>query len=65
MEQTLLIIDAQQELIEGNKEEQGVFEKEKIVTNINAVIEKAIKEDIPVVFIRDLDVSHGEGPGFR
>lgn len=65
MKQTLLIIDAQQELIEGNKEEQGVFEKEKIITNINAVIEKAIKEDIPVVFIRDLDVSNGEGPGFQ
>jgi hypothetical protein len=32
LKQTLLIIDAQQELIEGNKEEQGVFEKEKIVT---------------------------------
>ncbi|MCP1493215.1 hypothetical protein J2Y73_003246 [Peribacillus frigoritolerans] len=32
MKQTLLIIDAKQELIEGNKEEQGVFEKEKIVT---------------------------------
>ena len=42
LKQTLLIIDAQQELIEGNKEEQGVFEKEKIVTNINTVFEKAI-----------------------
>ncbi|WP_316851913.1 isochorismatase family protein [Peribacillus frigoritolerans] len=51
--------------INRNKEEQGVFEKEKIVTNINNVIEKAINEDIPVVFIRDLDVSHGEGPGFQ
>jgi nicotinamidase-related amidase len=65
LKQTLLIIDAQQELIEGNKEEQGVFEKEKIVTNINTVIEKAINADIPVVFIRDLDVSNGEGPGFQ
>ena len=65
MKQTLLIIDAQQELIEGNKEEQGVFEKEKTVTNINTVIEKAINADIPVVFIRDLDVSNGEGPGFQ
>lgn len=48
--------------MEGNKEEQGVFEKENIVTNINTVIKKAINEDIPVVFIRDLDVSKGEGP---
>ncbi|WP_342605084.1 cysteine hydrolase family protein [Peribacillus sp. FSL E2-0159] len=65
MKQTLLIIDAQQELMEGNKEEQGVFEKEKIVNNINTVIEKAINENISVVFMRDLDVSNGEGPGFQ
>ncbi|WHY56041.1 cysteine hydrolase family protein [Peribacillus simplex] len=65
MKQTLLIIDAQQELIEGNKEGQGVFEKEKIVSNINTVIDKAINESISVVFIRDLDVSNGEGPGFQ
>ncbi|MFT8320911.1 MAG: isochorismatase family protein [Bacillus sp. (in: firmicutes)] len=65
MKQVLLIIDAQHELIEGNKEEQGVFEKEKLLTNINTVIEKAIKETISVVFVRDLDVSNGQGPGFQ
>ncbi|WP_340372183.1 cysteine hydrolase family protein [Peribacillus sp. FSL E2-0218] len=65
MKQTLLIIDAQQDLIEGNKEEQGVYEKEKLVNNLNAVIEKAINEGISVVFIRDIDVSNGEGPGFQ
>ncbi|WP_285767471.1 isochorismatase family protein [Peribacillus sp. SI8-4] len=65
MKQALLIIDAQQELIEGNGEEQGVHEKERLVTNMNAVIEKAINEGISVVFIRDLDVSKGEGPGFQ
>ncbi|MDQ7862497.1 isochorismatase family protein [Peribacillus frigoritolerans] len=49
MKQTLLIIDAQQELIEIRKNKESL-RKKKIVTNINNVIEKAIKEDIPVVF---------------
>ncbi|MFJ7637862.1 cysteine hydrolase family protein [Peribacillus sp. NPDC097225] len=65
MKQTLLIIDAQQDLMEGNSEEQGVFEKERLIHTINTVIEKAINERIPVVFIRDLDVANGEGPGFQ
>ncbi|MGX9134361.1 cysteine hydrolase family protein [Rummeliibacillus sp. JY-2-4R] len=65
MQQTLLIIDAQQDLIEGNTEEHGVFEKEKIILNINTVIDKAKNENIPIVFIRDLDVSKGEGLGFQ
>lgn len=65
MKQALLIIDAQQDLIEGNSEEQGVFEKEKLIHNINTVIEKAINERVPIVFIRDVDVSNGEGPGFQ
>lgn len=51
--------------MEGNSEEQGVFEKDRIIQIINSVIEKAIREGIPVVFIRDLDVAGGEGPGFQ
>ncbi|MDL4843208.1 isochorismatase family protein [Aquibacillus rhizosphaerae] len=65
MKQALLIIDAQQELIEGNWEEQEVYQKEKLINNINIVIEKALKESVSIVFIRDLDVSEGEGPGFQ
>ncbi|EKN71624.1 isochorismatase [Neobacillus bataviensis LMG 21833] len=65
MKHALLIIDAQQELIEGNSAEQGVFEREKIINNINTVIEKAINERVQIIFIRDLDVSNGEGPGFQ
>ncbi|WP_164670113.1 cysteine hydrolase family protein [Virgibacillus doumboii] len=65
MNQTLLIIDAQQELIEGNQEERGVFNKEQLIKNINLVIEKAGKSDIPVVFVRDLDVAEGKGNGFQ
>ncbi|WP_066071622.1 cysteine hydrolase family protein [Neobacillus soli] len=65
MKQALLIIDVQQDLVEGNSEEQGVFKKEKLIQNINTVIEKAINERVQIVFIRDLDVSNGEGPGFQ
>ena len=35
MKQALLIIDAQQELIEGNDQEVCVFQKEKLIENIN------------------------------
>lgn len=65
MNQALLIIDAQQDLIEGNKEEKGVFEKEKLVNNINTAIDKAIEASASIIFIRDLDVSTGVGPGFQ
>lgn len=61
----LLIIDAQQELIEGNPEKKAVFNKEQLIRNINLVIEKAGKSDIPVVFVRDLDVAEGKGEGFQ
>ncbi|MFC0190042.1 cysteine hydrolase family protein [Fictibacillus aquaticus] len=65
MKQALLVIDAQQELIEGNDKEQCVFEKERLVENINAVLEKAQHEQASIVFVRDLDVANGEGPGFE
>lgn len=65
MKQALLIIDAQQDLIEGSHEEFPVFEKEQLIHTINKVIEKAMKENVSIVFIRDLDVSNGEGTGFQ
>ncbi|MFZ3579480.1 isochorismatase family protein [Virgibacillus sp. DJP39] len=65
MKQALLVIDTQQELMDGGTEEQGVFEKEKVVTNVNTVIRKAINVSVPIVFMRDLDVSNGEGTGFQ
>ena len=65
LNQTLLIIDAQQELIDGNQEESAVFNKEQLIRNINKVIEKARESDVPVVFVRDLDVAEGEGRGFQ
>ncbi|WHY75265.1 cysteine hydrolase family protein [Neobacillus sp. WH10] len=65
MNQTLLIIDAQQELIDGNQEESAVFNKQQLIRNINFVIEKARKSNVPIVFVRDLDVAEGKGKGFE
>ncbi|TWT24054.1 cysteine hydrolase family protein [Planomicrobium sp. CPCC 101110] len=65
MKQALLIIDAQQELIDGNQNEPGVTAKEKLIHTINKVIKKAVNLAIPVIFIRDSDVSDGEGAGFQ
>lgn len=65
MNQTLLIIDAQQELMDGNQEESAVFHKQQLITNINSVIEKAEKSNVPIVFVRDLDVAEGKRKGFE
>lgn len=65
MKQLLLVIDAQQELIEGNQEEAAVFNKEHLISNINLAVEKALKAEIPIVFVRDLDVAEGKGEGFQ
>lgn len=65
MNQTLLIIDTQQELIDGNQEESAVINKEHLLGNINLVIDKAKQSGVPVVFVRDLDVAKGKGKGFQ
>lgn len=65
LEQILLIIDAQQELIEGNREESAVFKKEQLITNINLVVEKASNLNVPIAFVRDLEVAEGNGKGFQ
>ncbi|MBS4190414.1 cysteine hydrolase [Bacillus sp. FJAT-49705] len=65
MNQALLVIDAQQELIEGKDGEQCVFNKDDLLNNINAVIEKATEMGHLVLFIRDLDVAEGKGDGFE
>ncbi|RWZ58639.1 cysteine hydrolase [Halobacillus fulvus] len=64
MKQTLVVIDAQQDLIEGNEEEHPVFNKDQLIGNINLVIEKAQESGIPIVFVRDLDIAGGKGKGF-
>ena len=65
LNQTLLIIDAQQELIDGNQKESAVINKDQLIRNINMVIKNASESDIPVVFVRDLDVAEGKGEGFQ
>ncbi len=65
LNQTLLIIDAQQELIDGNQNESAVFNKEQLISNINKVIEQAREAEVPVVVVRDLDVAEGKGEGFQ
>ncbi|MDY0395682.1 cysteine hydrolase family protein [Virgibacillus halophilus] len=65
MNQALLIIDAQQDLIEGSEVETAVFNNKQLITHINLVIEKARKANVPVVFVRDLDIADGKGKGFQ
>ncbi|WP_157065131.1 cysteine hydrolase family protein [Amphibacillus sediminis] len=65
MQHILLIIDAQQELIEGNQQEGPVYRKEQLLFTINSVIQKAELLKVPVVFVRDLDVAQGHGHGFQ
>ena len=65
MKQALLIIDAQQELIDGGEEQTPVYEKQRLIQTINKVIEEAVKLNIPVIFVRDEDVAGGEGEGFQ
>ncbi|KZZ84105.1 cysteine hydrolase family protein [Bacillus sp. SJS] len=64
MKQALLVIDTQAELVEGNENEQPVYNKERLLSTINTLIEKAQQSDIEVIFIRDLDVAGGKSPGF-
>ena len=65
MKQALLIIDAQQELIDGSEEQTSVYEKEKLIQTINKVIGEAVKLNISVIFVRDEDVADGRGEGFQ
>lgn len=64
MRQAVLVIDFQQDLVEGTAEEAGVHAKEDVIQVINQVVQEARNQDHAVVFIRDLDVADGNGPGF-
>ncbi|WP_301108403.1 cysteine hydrolase family protein [Sporosarcina sp.] len=65
MKQALLVIDAQQELIDGNEKEKSVFNKDNLLDNINSVLKKALDANSFVVFMRDKDVAEGQGKGFE
>jgi len=65
LNQVLLIIDVQQELVEGNEQTNEIYNKTGLLETINLVIEKANKTKVEVIFVRDKDVAGGEGPGFQ
>lgn len=65
MKQALLIIDAQQELIDGNEQENEVFRKTELLSTLNTVMQKAIDSNALIVFVRDIDVASGSGEGFE
>lgn len=65
LKQTLMIIDAQQELLEGNDQTSAVYLKDGLIENINQLIKQATAQSIPIVFVRDLDVAGGQGEGFE
>ncbi|MBL2179742.1 cysteine hydrolase, partial [Klebsiella pneumoniae] len=56
MKQALLIIDAQQELIDGNEQENEVFRKTELLSTLNIALQKAIDSNALIVFVRDIDV---------
>lgn len=64
MKQLLLIIDVQQELLDGSQEVNPIYQKDRLIKNINIVIEKARISNTPIIFVRDLDVAGGYGEGF-
>lgn len=66
LNQALLVIDAQQAIIDGDGDvEVGVFEKDRLISNINKVVQKAMDESVPIIFIRDTEVAGGQGAGFE
>ncbi|RFU62294.1 isochorismatase family protein [Bacillus sp. V59.32b] len=65
MKQAVLIIDVQQELVDGNNEEKSVYKKEALLDHVNLVINKALESRALIVFMRDTDVADGKGSGFQ
>ncbi|MGE7092595.1 cysteine hydrolase family protein [Lysinibacillus sp. NPDC048646] len=65
MNQALLVIDAQQQLMDGNQEEKEVFQKKRLIEHINRVINQALEAGASIIFVRDKDVANGQGPGFQ
>jgi uncharacterized protein related to proFAR isomerase len=51
--------------MDGSEVEVPVWEKERVISTINQVIAKAQEEQVDMVFIRDVDVAEGKGPGFE
>lgn len=65
LKQALLVIDAQQELMDGNHEDKEVFSKTTIIATINKVIKQAQEVGVLIIFVRDQEVAEGKGAGFQ
>lgn len=65
MNQALLVIDAQEALIEGENGQPAVYQKERLIATINMLIDRAEKNETAVIFVRDLDVGGGAGEAFQ
>lgn len=64
MSQALLVIDAQQDLVDGGY--TGVLaNRDAVLNNISTAISKAVEAGALIVFVRDRDVAGGEGSGFE
>ena len=64
MNQALLVIDAQEELVNGGYA-GDLFNRDAVLGNIKLALQKAVEAGAQVVFIRDKDVAGGSGAGFE
>ncbi|WP_394939415.1 isochorismatase family protein [Psychromicrobium sp. YIM B11713] len=64
MAQALLVIDAQQAMVDGSYAGE-LFNRDAVLSNIALALQKATAAGAQVVFIRDKDVAGGSGAGFE
>ncbi|NYE95228.1 nicotinamidase-related amidase [Psychromicrobium silvestre] len=64
MTQALIVIDVQQDMVNGSYAGE-LANKDAVIGNIKLAIEKASDAGAQVIFIRDKDVAGGSGPGFE
>lgn len=64
MNQALLVIDAQRDMVDGSYTGQ-LAKKDAVLGNIKLALAKAEQANAQVVFIRDVDIAGGSGPGFE
>ncbi|QRG67145.1 cysteine hydrolase family protein [Brevibacillus choshinensis] len=52
----LLVIDVQTGIVEGTSDQQPVYQKESLLQTIQALIDRARRRSIPVLYVQDVDV---------
>lgn len=65
MQQALLIIDAQQELINGNQNQPGEVLKKQLIENVYTTIDKAVALVISIIFIVIWTLPIKKNPDFK